>query len=158
MGVMTSRIRIKMSRIRIGMSSICVRMSRIGILAIGNFVRGPEQQLVKVTWKQVHPKTPCDIVSLYTKGTKIAVTDSHRITKERDEVTEASLLKKGDEVWVTTGSGNVGKESLQSVTKHRRNIQVAQVEFEHDATVLCFPERNGVSPPCTRTCSCGGPP
>ena len=37
---------------------------------------------------------------------------------------EAGLLNKGDEVLVPTSSANIGKEKLQNVTKHRRNVQV----------------------------------
>ena len=52
---------------------------------------------------------------------------------------EASLLNKEDKGLVATSSANIGKDKLQNVTKHMRNVQVAQVEFEHDATVLCSP-------------------
>jgi len=46
---------------------------------------------------------------------------------------EASLLNKGDKGLVATSSANIGKDKLQNVTKHKRNVQVAQVEFEHDS-------------------------
>ena len=52
---------------------------------------------------------------------------------------DASSLKKGDKVLVATGSRNIGKDRLRSVTKKRRCAQVAQIEFENDATVLCSP-------------------
>ena len=32
-------------------------------------------------------------------------------------------------MWVSDGSGRVGKEQLESVTKHRKKIEVAQVEL-----------------------------
>ena len=52
------------------------------------------------------------------------------------------------------GLRNIGKEWLDNVTKRKRSVKVAQLEFENDATVLSFPSAQHMKgsdpfPPCT---------
>ena len=69
-------------------------------LAVDMSVLDAERNLVKVTWAEVHPTAPRDIVELSTKSTKTIVTNSHRIPLKSGEVKDAKLLKKGDDVMV----------------------------------------------------------
>ena len=85
-------------------------------LTIGDFVLGVDDKPVQVTWKQVHPESTCNIVDLKTNSTKVSVTDSHRIPQELDDVMDASIFHKGEELLVKKGSGPVVNATLQSVT------------------------------------------
>jgi len=106
---------------------------------IGDTVRGADDEPVRVTWVQVRQESKRHIVDLHTNSTKVSVTDCHRIPQELDNVMEANMFQKGDDLLVRKGSGCIVKEKLKSVTKRSRKVRVVQVEFENDATVCCFP-------------------
>jgi len=107
-------------------------------LANGSVVLDSQRVPVQVTWAQIHLGMACDVIELRTKRGKLVVTGSHRIPLDGERVTEASMVKKGDKVWVTKGAGKMQEAQVESVTKHGRKVDVVHLEFENDASVACF--------------------